>query len=144
VIPYIALGSLYSSGLISLESEWTPPNLVQSSIGANQINDCIACIKWLNNNAMSEACLIIEERFRGWVLIYMEREDIKIAVYEAPGTELGVGISSGFKRAYNEAIRAGFEIIYFIWYSGACINEFNEVCNCGSIAVYQAESRSVP
>ena len=144
VILYITLGSLYSSGLISLESEWTPPNLVQSSIGIDQIDDCIACIKWLDNNAMSGACLIIEERFRGWVLIYMKREDIKIAVYEAPGTELGVDISNGFKRAYNEAIEAGFETIYFIWYSGTRINGFDEVYSYGSIAVYQAESKSVP
>jgi len=139
VIPYIALGSLYSSGLISLESEWTPPNLVQSSIGIDQIDDCIACIKWLNNNAMSGACLIIEERFRGWVLIYMDREDIKIAIYEAPGTELGVDISNGFKRAYNEATKVGFEVIYLIWYSGARINGFYEVYNYESIAVYQAD-----
>ena len=69
----------------------------------------------------------------------MDREDIKIAIYEAPGTELGVDISNGFKRAYNEATKVGFEVIYLIWYSGARINGFYEVYNYESIAVYQAD-----
>jgi len=137
-VPYILLGILYSGGLISWESEWTPPNLVQSSIGIDQIDDCIACVKWLNNNAASGACLIIEERFRGWVLLYMRREDVKIAIYGAPGSELGVGVSSGLERAYNAAIRTGFKTIYLIWYSGAHIEGFYEIYSCGSIAVYQA------
>ena len=138
VVPYIVLGILYSSGLISWGSEWTPPNLVQSSIGIDQIDDCIACVKWLDDNAVSGACLIIEERFRGWVLLYMRREDIKILVYGAPDAELGVGVSSNLERAYNVAVKAGFKNIYLIWYSGTYIERFDEIYYCGSIAVYRA------
>ncbi|RLF14058.1 MAG: hypothetical protein DRN06_07670 [Thermoprotei archaeon] len=138
-VPYIMLGILYSSGLISWGIEWIPPNLMQSSIEVDQIDDCIICVKWLNNNAVSEACLIVEERFRGWVLLYMKREDVRILiVYESPCSEPGVGIPGAFERAYDTAIRAGFKTIYLIWYSGARIKRFNEVYRRGSIAVYQA------
>lgn len=137
VIPYLILASLYTSGLISWESEWTPPNLVQSSIGVNQIDDCIACVKWLNENAVSGACLIIEERFRGWVLLYLKREDIKIAVYGAPGTR----IADDFKRAYDAVVKAGFKVVYTIWYSylELEIKDFTKIYSYGNIAIYQAE-----
>ena len=142
IVPYIMLGILYSSGLISWESEWTPPNLVQSSIGISQIDDCIACIEWLNNNAVNGACLIIEERFRGWVLTYMGREDVKIIMYGAPESGQKVDGPNGFKLAYETAISIGFRVMYFIWYSGVYIEAFDEVYSHGSIAVYQATINS--
>jgi len=135
-IPYMIFGILYSSGLVFYESEWFPPNLVQSSIGIDQIDDCIKCVKWLNENAANRSCLIIEERFRGWVLLYMDRKDIKIALYVAPSSEVPTSMS-GFERAYYTAVRAGFEIVYLIWYSEEThINRFSEVFKCGNIAVY--------
>jgi len=137
-IPYIMLGILYSSGLISWGSEWAPPNLVRSSVEVSQIEDCIACIEWLNDNAVSGACLIIEERFRGWVLTYMKREDIKIIMYYGtPGSRQEVGGPDGFKLAYETAISIGFRVVYFIWYSETYIEAFDEVYSHGSIAIYQ-------
>jgi hypothetical protein len=88
---FIIVGVGYSTGAFSyvVENSWVPPNLVQSSISPNKIDDVINCLRWLNDNATKNSALLADERFIGWAWIYLERagDDIEVINY-VPNTNL--------------------------------------------------------
>ena len=63
----------YLAGIVGAHM---PASLLQSSIGQgkvqDQIDDCIRCLEWVNLNAENGSILIVEERFRGWAILYLE------------------------------------------------------------------------
>jgi len=136
LLSYLVFGAAYSSGLISYGFEWIPPNMVQSSIAIHKIDDCITCVRWLEKNAESGGCILVEERFSGWVQMYMTREDVKLILYAAPATE-PIG---RFEWRLQWALDNGLNPIYLIWYSNSEIENFEPVFVCGDIAIYMYRS----
>ena len=53
---------------------------MQSTIGVGQIDDCVACLRWLNHHAGDSAVLIVEQRFYAWALNFLDQR-IAIAWY---------------------------------------------------------------
>ena len=88
LVMYITPGVLYATGSINMRylagskiTAFIPENLVQTSIGIEQIHGCIECVEYLNLIANEDSVLIIDHRFFYWVFTYL-REDIAIAVYK--------------------------------------------------------------
>jgi len=128
---FMTIGVGYSTGAFSyMHAPYIPVNLLQSSIDLNQTNDVIDCLQWVNNTAPSNSCIIAEERFIGWTLIYLKRanKDITVIVYvaEAP-PQLGL----------NEALQRGFSQIYLIWYTNSTIEEFRRLYTQDGISIFQ-------
>ena len=138
---YMLWALSYSSGLIGLYfirgkplNAFLPENLVQTTIGVTQIDDCIACLNWINNIS-GRIILLTELRFYPWAMLYL-REDINIAVY-GPGYSL-TDLNFSDIRSMGES----FDHIFWIWYAGEDAYMFIEVYVHGVIAIYEYTGRS--
>ena len=131
LLAYSIMGLGYASGTaFRIEDKdinaFLPWSLVESTIGVGQIDDCIACLRWLNREAGDEAVLIAEQRFYAWALSTLD-ERIVIAFYPH-GYPLG--------RIPLSELTGEFEEIYLIWYSGQRVEGFIQVFSRGDIAIY--------
>jgi len=139
VLIFTTIGIGYSTGALWYPTiTWVPPNLVQSSIGISQIEDSVKCLKWLNGNAVSNSCLVTEERFYGWALMYLN-DDIRLVLYPAPGTvsiEM-VPDQNFLGLALETAVEHGFTDIYLIWYRDSHLEDFQRIFTQKSISIFQ-------
>jgi hypothetical protein len=137
---FVIVGAGYSSGLFSyvgnLPNSYVAVNLVQSSIGWNQVNDVKAVLVWLDRNAAFNSSVLAEEGFYGWTLIYLGRagQDVTVIPY---------GAASSPMPALETALSDGFSRVYLIWFSGQSVSGFDLVHFENAIAVFQYASKTV-
>ena len=132
LIAYLLMGVSYASGTIYCINDedvnaYLPWSLMQSTIGVGQIDDCIACLQWLNHHAGDNAVLITEQRFYAWALNFLDRR-IAIAWYPH-GYPIDLVPIASVLEEYEEA--------YLIWYSGYNVPGFREVFTSHDIAIYR-------
>jgi len=108
-------------------NSYLPPHLATSSMDPSQIDDCIECLRWLNSHAGENSVLLVEERFRGWALVYLS-EEIFIAWYPAHHSVENTPINS---------LSENFSHVYLMWYSVGGPADFRLMYMSGDIAVYQ-------
>ena len=122
----------YASGvgcymLDPVVATYQPYHLVYSSIDPPQIENCISCIRWLNNHSCNSTVLLVEERFRGWAMVYLS-EEISIAWYPAkyPLSQVPV-----------EKLSRNFNNLYLLWLQDGRPYGFELVYEAGKIALYK-------
>lgn len=134
VLVFMLIGVGYSSGGFSyigaFNNSWVPVNLLQSSIAWEHVNDVRGVLNWLDENALSNSSVLVEERFYGWTLIYLERvnEDIEIFCY---------GHNSLPQPALKQALDNGFRWIYLIWYTDSDLENFQVKKSLNNISIFQ-------
>jgi len=102
-----ANGLPYSSaGIPSPMMAYMPNRMTYSTIELDQIDDCRACITWLNAHAGNGSVLVVEQRFFAWALMWLD-ERMPIAVYRAdtPLNDVELG-----------GVLSAYEHVYTIWY----------------------------
>lgn len=120
-----------------LASVYIPTNMVRSSIDLRDIPDTLNGMKYLDGKMDNSSCVLLEERFKGWGLLYLS-EDKTIITYP-PGLPYNVPrqLMRYLDNALNEALQKGFTRIYLVWYVHMNGNtEFKEVYRSGKIAIY--------
>jgi len=132
---FAVIGIGYSSGAFSyvvLPNSWVPTNLVQSSIAWDQVDDVKGVLLWLDENAITNSCILCEERFYGWTLIYLERanNDVEIIPY---------GANSAPTAALEKALNDDFSKIYLIWYVNSSFENFQVIYSLENVAIFQYE-----
>jgi hypothetical protein len=132
---FMVFGVGYSSGAFSyvmLPNSWVPTNLVQSSIGWNQIDDVKDVLRWLDENAEANSSILSEERFYGWTLIYLKRanNDVEVIPY---------GANSPPEPALEKALSDGFSWIYLIWYTDSNLENFKPLYSQNSVSIFRYE-----
>lgn len=130
---FVVVGAGYCSGAFSyvwvFSNSWVPINMVQSSIEWSQVDDVKSVVGWLGQNAAVNSSLLVEERFLGWVQIYLDkgRTDIGLVPYSAgvspPSVDSGDSSS-----------------VYLIWYAESEVLDFRRIYFVGDIAVFALES----
>ena len=127
-----ANGLPYSSaGIPSPMMAYMPNRMTYSTIELDQIDDCRACITWLNAHAGNGSVLVVEQRFFAWALMWLD-ERMPIAVYRAdtPLNDVELG-----------GVLSAYEHVYTIWYVGQAPSWRGhtslEVFRSGDIAVYE-------
>jgi hypothetical protein len=115
-----------------LPNSWVPTNLVQSSIGWNQIDDAKDVLRWLDENAEANSSILSEERFYGWTLIYLKRanNDVEVIPY---------GANSQPEPALEKALGDGFHWIYLIWYTDSNLENFKPLYSQNGVSIFQYE-----
>ena len=129
---FVVIGVGYSSGAFSyvvLPNSWVPTNLMQSSIGWDQIEDVKGVLRWFDENATSNSSVLVEERFYGWVLIYLKRanNDVKVVLY---------GANSSPTSALEKTLGDGFSWVYLIWYTDSNLRDFEIIHSQNSISIF--------
>lgn len=133
VFMVIAVG--YSSGAFSyvaLPNSWVPTNLVQSSIGWDQVDDVKGVLRWLDENAVANSSILSEERFYGWALLYLNRanNDIEVMPY---------GANSSPTLVLEKALGDNFSLVYLIWYTDSSLKDFEIIHSQNSISIFRYE-----
>jgi len=117
---------------------YMPDRMTYSTIELHQIDDCRACIMWLNEHAEGCAVLVVEQRFFAWALMWLD-EHMPIAVYKA-GTPLD-DVELG-------DVLSAHEHVYTLWYVGQAPSwrgwASRELFSSGDIAVYEFVGGSGP
>jgi len=137
VLTFVVIGAGYSTGMFSyvgqVPNSYVPVNLVQSSIGWNQIDDVKNVLRWLDVHALTNSSVLSEERFYGWALIYLKRanSDVKVFVYLTNHSPQQV-----LERALSES----FSGIYLIWFAHSSLENFKEIYSHINFSVYQYET----
>ena len=87
-------------------------------------------LAWLDENAVSSSSLIVEERFLGWTLIYMNRAyvDVDVTAYGA-----GSPPTSTLSKVQEE----GFDAYYLIWYTDSNLEGFQTIHQEGDLSVFE-------
>jgi hypothetical protein len=136
VLVFMLIGIGYSTGMFSyvgiLPNSYIAINLMQSSIAWSEVNDVRGVLRWLDENAVYNSSMIVEERFYGWTMIYLKRahDDIKIIPY---------GANSSPQTALENALENGYQWIYLIWYTDLNIRNFRVIYSLNSISIFQYE-----
>ncbi len=124
---YLFIGLNYASGLVPMPTVYmTRGTLTSSTIEMNRIDDCIACLQWLNQHAGNNSILITEKRFYAWALNFLDKR-IAIAYYPPAYPIQDTPLSE---------LTGNFEEIYLIWYAESQPTGFKEVYRSGDIAIY--------
>jgi len=116
---------LYS--IAQVISTYIPESMVQSSIPIKDADDLVASLQWINDNAGESSCLLAEERFYPWSLIFL-RKDITIIWYPQFYSPDGALKISQEKR---------FETVYLLWRGDFVSESFYEVRSYGEIRIFQ-------
>ncbi len=120
-----------SVGIPSPMMAYMPNRMTYSTVELDQIDDCRACITWLNAHAGNSSVLVVEQRFFAWALMWLD-ERVPIAVYRAdtPLDDVELG-----------GVLSAYEHVYTIWYVGQAPSWRGhtslEVFRSGDIAVYE-------
>lgn len=128
--PYLILAVNYLVGVVPITAnpaiiKHIPPKMTHSSLDIGDIQGAIDVLTWANKNLTENTAIVIEQRFFGWSLIFLDKEQT-VVVYPAnlePDT------------AINYA-KGNFNYVYFIWYEGQYA-EFQEVYKSGRIVLYR-------
>ncbi|UCE29248.1 MAG: hypothetical protein JSV85_00450, partial [Candidatus Bathyarchaeota archaeon] len=133
VLVFIVVGSGYSSGAFSyvglIPNSYVAVDLVQSSIGWDQVDDLKAVVRWLDVNAVSGSAVLVEERFYGWTMFSLKRAntDVKVFFYLTDYLR---------QSALEKALTEGFRSIYLLWFANASLGSFQEVYSQNTVSVY--------
>ncbi len=132
---FTVFGVGYSSGAFSyvlLPNSWVPTNLVQSSIGWNQIDDVKDVLIWFDENAATNSSILSEERFYGWTLIYLDRanSDVEVIPY---------GANYPPEPALEKALSKNFSWIYLIWYTDLKLKDFKPLYSQNGVSLFRYE-----
>jgi hypothetical protein len=110
---------------------YVPASLASNSIATEDVTrtseDTVAALKWLNAHAGSNSCLLVEERFRGLTMLYVE-SGAKIAVY---------GGMYPVEKALEDLGAYRFHHMYLLWYSGLEISKFTPIRTVGTMTIYE-------
>ena len=124
---YLFIGLNYASGLIPMPTVYmTRGTLTSSTVEMNRIDNCVACLQWLNQHAGNNSILITEQRFYPWALNHLDKR-IAVALYPPAYPIQDIPLSE---------LTENFEEIYLIWYAGSELSEFKEIHRSGDIAIY--------
>jgi len=140
VLVFIVVGSGYSTGLFSyvgrFPNSYVAVDLVESSVRWDQIDDIKAVLSWLDENAASNSSILVEDRFYGWVLIYLERAngDVKVVWYGA--------CYSPFP-TLEGILGDGFSQTYLIWYAGSSLAGFHQIHAHKSVSIFRYDRESL-
>ena len=132
LIAVIILFSVYAAIYI-------PHNMNKSSIDFDDIPNTMGAFDYINNNSDNSSCLILEERFRGWGLMYFG--DNRQIISYPPG--LPYHENYALMRYLNDALETAMELncneIYLVWYADMMINysQFQEIYKSENIGVYK-------
>ena len=138
LIPNAIMGVIYAYGLpcsgANIPSPmfaYMPDHMAHSTIELDEIDDCKACISWLNAHGEVDSVLVIEQRFFAWALMWLD-ERMPIAVYRA-GTPLD--------EVELDDVFSAYEHVYTIWYKdrAPCWRGHGsaELFSSGDLAVYE-------
>jgi len=131
---FVVVGVGYSTGVFSyvgrLPNSYVAVDLVQSSIAWDHVDDIKDVFRWLDENAETGSSILVEERFYGWTLIYLNRanRDISVVPYSA---------NSPPWETLQEVLNKGFNSIYLIWYSDSDIENFEIIHSQSDLSVFQ-------
>lgn len=132
---FLLISFAYASGVpyAILPNSWVPTDMVKSSIPQNKIDDVLKSLIWLDENAVTNSLLIVEERFYGWTLIYSERInfDINLSYYFSV---------SGLNPILEKNLDAGYAAIYLMSDSNSEVQNFNSVYSQNTISVFGYDS----
>jgi hypothetical protein len=111
---------------------YIPSTLVASSITVGNvtggIDDTIAALNWLSQNAPEGSCLLAEERFWGWTRLYTP-SNLTLGFY--------VALYPMDMALQELLVNHNFSHIYLVWYHGVTIHDFEEIYSHGTIGVYE-------
>jgi hypothetical protein len=117
---------------ITSVATYIPSTLVASSITVGNvtggIDDTIAALNWLSQNAPESSCLLAEERFWGWTRLYTP-SNLTLGFY--------VALYPMDMALQELLVNHNFGHIYLIWYHGVAIHDFEEIYSHGTIGVYE-------
>ena len=107
-----ALGVAYANGFSHIRffppmMAYMPDRMTYSTMELYQIDDCLACLDWLNQHAEPGSILVVEQRFLAWALGRLG-EHVSIAGYRADVPLDEVELSP---------VLSAYEHVYTIWYS---------------------------
>jgi len=134
VLVFVVVGSGYSTGLFSfvgrLPNSYVAVSLVGSSIGWDQVDDVKTVLVWLDQNAVVNASVLVEECFHGWTVMYLSRaaSDVKVIPY---------GAASSPTSALEMALSEGLDPIYLIWFSDQSVQGFRVVYSWNAVSVFE-------
>jgi len=130
----VLVGLGYSSGSFSyvghVPNSYVAVGLKGSSISWDQVDDVRAVLGWLDEHAVVDSAVLVEERFYGWTLLYLERagEDVAVIAYAA---------GSAPSVALEQAGRDGFSRVYLVWFSGRSVDGFAAVFSWRAVSVFE-------
>ncbi len=130
-----ALGVAYANGFSHIRffppmTAYMPDRMTYSTMELHQIDDCLACLAWLNEHAEPSSVLVVEQRFFAWALQWLD-ERIIIAAYRAdiPLEDVELG-----------PVLENYEHVYIMWFVGQEPSWRGhgtvELFSSGDIAVY--------
>jgi len=136
ILVFMVIGVGYSTGAFSyvgmLPNSYVAVNLVQSSIAWDQVDDVKGVLRWLDENAETNSCVLTEERFYGWTLIYLNRanNDVEVIAYVA---------NSLPQPALEKALGNGFRWIYLVWYTDSDLENFDTLYSENRVSIFRYE-----
>jgi len=126
-----ANGFPYAHVIPPVMEPYMPDRMTYSTIELSALDDCKACICWLNSHAENNSVLVVEHRFLAWAILWLD-ERISIAAYEVDVPLDDVELWS---------VISAYEHIYVIWYSYQIPNWRNlkslKLFNSDDIAIYE-------
>jgi hypothetical protein len=134
VLAFMVVGAGYSSGAFSfvglMPNSYVAVNLVQSSIGWDQVDDVKAVLAWLDRNAAFNASVLVEERFYGWTRLYLDRanDDLAVIPYSAAAPPT---------LALEKALHFGYEPVYLIWFTERTVDGFVVIYSWNAVSVFE-------
>jgi hypothetical protein len=134
LLAFVVVGAGYSTGAYSyvgqFPNSYVAVNLVQSSVGWSEVDDVKAVLAWLDGNAASNSSVLVEERFYGWTLMYLDRADgdLKVILY---------GAAASPTVALEKALRFGYDPLYLIWFTEQTVDGFVVVYSRNAVSVLE-------
>jgi len=110
-------------------STYIPESIVQSSIPIEDADDLVASLHWINDNAPENSCLLAEERFYSWALIFLRKDItiIKYPQYYPPDSALPIVQEKRFKT------------VYLVWRGNLVLKGLVRMVAQGNISVFKLE-----
>jgi hypothetical protein len=116
---------------LQVVNTYVPASLASNSIATEDVTrtseDTVEALKWLNTHAGTNSCLLVEERFRGLTMMYLD-SGVKIALY---------GGMFPISKALEDPSVHSCQYIYFLWYSGQRISNFVPIQKTGTMTIYE-------
>lgn len=136
ILLFVVIGTGYSTGFYSYvgmaPNSYVAVSLTQSSIAWGQIDDVIESLRWLNDYAVSGSCILVEERFYGWTLIYFGRANTDVQV-------IAYGANSSPAATLEKVLNDGFRWVYLVWYTNLSLENFRLIHSQNDISIFQGE-----
>lgn len=127
---FVGIG--YSTGTFSYigTNSYIAVNMTQTTINWNQVDDVINCLNWLDNYAINDSKLLVEERFYGWTQLYLNRADNGVLIFD-------YGANSSPLSTLQLMLRDEPNEIYWIWYTDGNLIDFHPVYSSENICIFQ-------